>query len=447
MAKNKNNLSATQLMLGALAGIIGTGTAISVGASSGSVESASSLFQLFCTIFVPMTICGLFVDHKKNKDLKGILEYKRSSLTKIANKYNAVTDLLKSEYHLKKKELGFFNSSQKEALRRTYEQQYLSNCRAFEQERNLFLDTFEGIPPTSKRLKTYWKRFIAVGILTQVMACGYTIGSMPDITSETPSTTTIQVNGEQISTPVWNADNIPMPHLTDGSRYVSNPDKVVSEHTEQLLNGWLKRMDDSLLIESAMIIVNHVENEDPFRMAQDIFNKYKVGKNDRGLVIVLAYQDHKVRTHTGRALEADLTDIECSRLQQTYAIPSMKAEQPDSGMLYLTEAIYNTLQKKDLPRTYAQQLEDESDELAGIIALYLIIFLGWTLLIVYLKQRYDGISGRNLLHPNPFVKAAAPMVVVGGGSGRSHGGFGGGFGGGGGFSGGSSGGGGATSSW
>jgi uncharacterized membrane protein YgcG len=319
------------------------GTGISIGASSGSVESASSLSLLFCTIFVPLTICGLVIDHSKNKELKSLLQTKRSSLLQIAKKYNAVTDLLKSEYHHKKKELGFFNSSQKESLRNAYEQQYLSNAKAFEQERTLFLDCFEATTPTAKRFKAYWKRFIAIGLLTQVIACGYTVGSMPDITTDVSTNSTVQ----STTTREWNADNIPMPHLTDGSRYVSNPDKVVSEHTEQLLNRWLKRMDDSLLIESAMIIVNHVENEDPFRMAQDIFDKYKVGKNDRGLVIVLAYQDHKVRTHTGRALEADLTDIECSRLQQTYAIPSMKAEQPDSGMLYLTEAIYNTLQKMD----------------------------------------------------------------------------------------------------
>ena len=428
-------------MLGALAGIIGMGTGISIGASSGSVESASSLSLLFCTIFVPLTICGLVIDHSKNKELKSLLQTKRSSLLQIAKKYNAVTDLLKSEYHHKKKELGFFNSSQKESLRNAYEQQYLSNAKAFEQERTLFLDCFEATTPTAKRFKAYWKRFIAIGLLTQVIACGYTVGSMPDITTDVSTNSTVQ----STTTREWNADNIPMPHLTDGSRYVSNPDKVVSEHTEQLLNRWLKRMDDSLQIESAMIIVNHVENEDPYRMAQDIFDKYKVGKNDRGLVIVLAYQDHKVRTHTGRALEADLTDIECSRLQQTYAIPSMKAEQPDSGMLYLTEAIYNTLQKKELPRTYAQQLEDESDELAGIVALYMLLFLGWALLILYLKHKYDGISGRNLLKPNPFAKAAAPVVIIGGG--RSHGGFGGGGGFSGGFSGGSSGGGGATSSW
>lgn len=233
-----------------------------------------------------------------------------------------------------------------------------------------------------------------------------------------------------------------MPHLTDGSRYVSNPDQVINTHTEQLLNKMLKRMDDSLQVESAMIIVNHIENEDIFRFAQDIFDRYHVGKDDRGLVIVLAYGDRKVRTHTGRSLEGYLTDLECSRLQQTYAIPFMKAEQPDSGMLYLTESIYNTLRGKDLPQTEAQRIESEVDTAVGFVALYLYLFGLWSILIAYLINRYYGPQGRNLLRANPFVDT--PVVIVSGGGigGR---GFGGGMGGG--FSGGSSGGGGATSRW
>ena len=444
MAKQKNNISATQLMIGSLAGIIGLGTAVSIGASTGTVESARLLLQLFCTTFVTLTVGGLVIDHQSDKQQKSLEKAKRDSLKKIANRYNAVTDLLESEYQREKSQLGLFGSRQKEALRQRYENKYMQNRRAFEQERKLFLEDFSTITPATEKRKRMWKWFIAIGLLTQLTACGYTIGVMP---SDTPATVA-PAQTSATETPVWNAENIPMPHLTDGSRYVSNPDQVVSANTERLLNQWLKRMDDSLQIESAMIIVNHVENEDPFRFAQDIFDKYKVGKNDRGLVIVLAYQDHKVRTHTGRSLEADLTDIECSRLQQTYAIPSMKAEQPDSGMLYLTEAIYNTLKKKELPVTYAQQKENESDELAGFIAIYMLLFGGWLILIAYLHHRLNGISGKSLFHANPFAKAA-PIIIVGG-SGRN-GGFGGGFGGGGfgggGFSGGSSGGGGATSSW
>jgi uncharacterized membrane protein YgcG len=444
LAKQKNNISATQLMIGSLAGIIGLGTAVSIGASTGTVESARLLLQLFCATFVTLTVGGLVVDHQSDKQQKSLEKAKRDSLKKIANRYNAVTDLLESEYEREKSQLGLFSSRQKEALRQRYENKYMQNRMAFEQERKLFLEDYSTITPATIKRKRMWKWFIAIGMLTQLTACGYTLGAMP---SDTP-TTVAPAQTSTTETPVWNAENIPMPHLTDGSRYVSNPDQVVSANTERLLNQWLKLMDDSLQIESAMIIVNRVENEDPFRFAQDIFDKYKVGKNDRGLVIVLAYQDHKVRTHTGRSLEADLTDIECSRLQQTYAIPSMKAEQPDSGMLYLTEAIYNTLKKKELPVTYAQQKENESDELAGFIAIYMLLFGGWLILIAYLHHRLNGISGKSLFHANPFAKAAP--IIIAGGSGRS-GGFGGGFGGGGfgggGFSGGSSGGGGATSSW
>jgi uncharacterized membrane protein YgcG len=438
-------MSATKVMLGAIASIIGTGTAISVGSSSGSVEGAWTVFLWFCTVFLPLSVGGLVIDHTKNRELQRRKLAKQQSLTAIAKKYNEVTNLLESEYRLEKKSLGRSDKNGKENLRRRYEQLYLQNKKAYEQERVQFLNSFEQDSPVSKRFKKNWKKFIAAGLFTQLMACGYTVGAMPD---DTP-TTTQAVQVASGDSPSWNAETIPMPHLTDGSRYVSNPDHVVTANTETLLNHWLKRLDDSLQIESAMIIVNHVENEDPFRFAQDIFDKYKVGKNDRGLVVVLAYQDHKVRTHTGRALEADLTDIECSRLQQTYAIPFMKAEQPDSGMLYLTEAIYNTLQKKDLPLTYSQQKESESDELAGIIALYLILFGAWAFLIAYLFARYKGFNGFNLLRANPFAEASAAYVSGGGyigGSSRSSSSrsFGGG---GGGFSGGSSGGGGATSSW
>ena len=430
-------------MLGTLAVLGGGGLAASYGASSGTAQSVSALFQWFCTIFLPLTIGTLVADHTKNKDQSKQLQVRKHSLHEIAQKHNAVTDMLEQSYRMEKSTLGLFDKQAKERLRKQYERKYLQNKQSFNQEIDQLLAAPKHETATTRAFKKFWKMLIAVGMTCQLAACCYIVGTLSALQPEQPQATT-SYDGTQEAIR-WNAENIPMPHLTDGSRYVSNPDGVVSTHTEQLLNQWLKRMDDSLQIESAMVIVNRVENGDPFRVAQDIFDRYKVGKNDRGLVIVLAYQDHKVRTHTGRSLEADLTDIECSRLQETYAIPFMKAEQPDSGMLYLTEAIYNTLKGKDLPITQSQKIASEAETVEGIFDLFLLLFGAWAILIGYLYYRYNGLSGRSLLRANPF--AQAPVVIVGGGGGRS-GGFGGGGGSfGGGFSGGSSGGGGATSSW
>ena len=148
----------------------------------------------------------------------------------------------------------------------------------------------------------------------------------------------------------WNADNIVIPHLQDASQYVSNPDQVLTQNAVDRMNTTLQRLDSELGIESVFIVVNHIENDDPFRMAQDVGNKYGVGRDDRGLVVVVGYEDHSINMSPGRSLEADLTDAECHRLEQQYVVPAMRVQMPDSGMIYLVEAIYATLQQKQLPQ-------------------------------------------------------------------------------------------------
>lgn len=427
-------------MLGSAAGLAGSGTALSMGASSGTIESAASMLGLFCMVFIPLCIGGLVADKKNNKEMKSKQLARRDQLAGIAYKYNAVTELLEQSFNEEKKHLG---RRGQEKLRQQYEQKYLKNKAAFDQERKAYLSSVDVETPTSKRFNRFWQWVVGLGLFTQLMACSYTLGI--DTTPEAQR----MVSQSQSDT-YWNADNIPMPHLTDGSRYVSNPDGVVSDHTEQLLNQWFKKMDDSLQIESAVVLVNHIENDDPFRMAQDLGNKYGVGKADRGLVIILGYEDHSINISPGRSLEADLTDAECARLQREYVIPSMKAELPDSGMLYLAEAIYNTLQQKELPQmsAFTSQAEEESDVQFGILSFYFLLFGGWFVLIVYLINRYQGATGRNMLAANPFQKEPeVAFVSTGGGGGGGSFGGGGGFSGGGGFGGGSFGGGGATSRW
>ena len=64
---------------------------------------------------------------------------------------------------------------------------------------------------------------------------------------------------------VWNAGNIVLPHVTDPMRYVSNPDGVVTKETEKVVNNIMRHMDTELGIESAVIIVNHVLNQEVSR--------------------------------------------------------------------------------------------------------------------------------------------------------------------------------------
>ena len=100
--------------------------------------------------------------------------------------------------------------------------------------------------------------------------------------------------GFKIKPTVWNADNIQMVHLRDSNKYTCNPDNIIKQSTVDSIDYYCKKLDLKG-IETVIVIVNEVENEDCFRVAQDIGNKYGVGNKDtrRGLVIVVAYKQHK----------------------------------------------------------------------------------------------------------------------------------------------------------
>jgi len=425
----------TKMMLGGLLAIVAVFLPFNIGADK---QIAELLPYIYGGTFGTLIASGFLTDKKNRSEQQRLLAQRKEKVKQIVDKYNDITTQLEKSYETRKQVM--FSSTK--GLKSEYSKRYDENKLDYEREYKAYSQEWKQLSASAFSYKRYWKWLIASGILAQFAACNYSLASM-----EEPEQARQIAALEAKETEAWTAKTIPMPHLTDGSRYVSNPDGVVTPETEQRLNVLLKRMDDSLGIESVVAIVNRIENQDIFRFAQDIFDIYHVGKNDRGLVMVLAYQDHLFRSHTGRSLEADLTDAECSRLQSEYLVPSMKAEMPDSGMIYLTQAIYNLLQGKEMPVMSALVSPQQDDDDLGAVGFYFLALIFWIVFALYIGRRYGMLPSAVALAANPFVET--PIFVAGGGGGhhRSGGFGGGGFSGGGGFGGGSSGGGGATSSW
>ena len=300
-----------------------------------------------------------------------------------------------------------------------------------------------------------WGWIFVVGILTAMTCCTMSLPDSPEpiTATETVEGTASALSGSAAETTeitYWNANNIPIPYLQDSTQYVSNPDKVLSQQTVDNMNVTLQRLNLDLGVQSVVIVVNHIENDDPFRLAQDVGNKYGVGYGDRGLMVVCGYQDHSLNISPGRSLEGDLTDVECRRLEQQYAIPFMKREQPDSAMYYLTEAIYSTLEKKQLPVASSLMAEEAADdEAATVVFTTFMAIIAWCIFFLYKNRKYHwlGLVGMVPLLANPFYVAprssgSSGFGGFGGGGHSSGGGFSGGS-----FGGGSFGGGGATSRW
>ena len=369
-------------------------------------------------------------------------------INQLTRQYNDVIRAMENSYKMENKSHVFSSSYQ---LRRQYSKRYEALEREYRQKCNEVAEAYKRNNPVWAKWRNIWLWIFLGGFMAALVCCGAAIPY------EDTSVSSLSSGAKE--TPYWNAENIPIPYLQDATQYVSNPDSVLSQGAVNRMNITLQRLEKELNIQSVFIVVNHIENDDPFRMAQDVGNKYGVGFQNRGLVVVVGYLDHSINMSPGRALEADLTDAECHRLEQQYVVPAMRAELPDSGMIYLAEAVYSTLKNKELPQMSQLSSQSASDddidaEVAIPFGITMLFLIGWGCFFLQKNTKYQWFQmlGAVALLPNPFYASEGFYFSSGGGFGKGGGfsgggGFrGGGFGGGH-FGGGSFGGGGATSRW
>jgi uncharacterized membrane protein YgcG len=382
----------------------------------------------------------------RNKDNVTMAEY-INQIDILTRQYNDAITALEESYDMESSQQGLLQKLTSSKLKRQYSEKYEELAQEYFGKRKTIFEEYKKANPQWTKTRKIWGKVFYIGIIFAMVCCS---AAMP--WSEEPSfAETSQAVSAPQETTLWNAENIPIPFLQDSTQYVSNPDHVLTQQTVDHMNITLKRLDNELGVQSVVIVVNHIENDDPFRFAQDVGNKYGVGYGNKGLMVVVGYQDHSINISPGRALEADLTDAECHRLEQQYVVPAMRAEMPDSAMFYLTEALYSTLQKKQLPQmsNLLADADDDVDEGLATMGITLLTIIAWCVFFLRKNRQYHwlGMAGAASLLANPFYEESHSSS--GGGFG-GFGGGGGGFssgGGGGHFGGGSFGGGGATSRW
>ena len=373
------------------------------------------------------------------------LALRTDDLTALTNRYNDAIRDLEDEYD-KAHDDNVWAFGKKGGSKRQYSKRYEALAAQYRGELNARKRQWEQSHPLWAKAKKVWGWIFVIGLVSGAFFSQMTLMSGEESTPQHAPQTAMSTTGE---TTYWNAQNLPIPYLQDSTQYVSNPDGVLSQSVVDSMNIILRGLEDRFDIQTVVAVVGHIENDDPYRMAQDLGNNYGVGRRDRGLVIVVGYGDHSINMSPGRALEADLTDAECHRLEQQYVVPAMRAEMPDSAMLYLTKAVYALMQKKELPQMSSLLDSDEDSEMPTFLGLSLLGLIAWLMFFSRLNRKYQwlGLVGMPHLLANPFAEASSSGFSGGGGFGGGFGGGGGGGFSGGSFGGGSFGGGGATSRW
>jgi uncharacterized protein len=250
-----------------------------------------------------------------------------------------------------------------------------------------------------------------------------------------------------LSFPVLRAEQVKdLPKPTD---YVSDLAHVLSPQAVAQLDTLCAQLDHSKAnSQIAIVTVRNLDGNDSADFANQLEDAWKIGKkgSDKGVLVLLAVDDHKYRIDVGYGLEGILNDARVGDIGRGM-VPYLRARDYDGAVslavgqvaqIIATDAgVALTDQPEEAP---APRAHHQSSALPFILFVLIFLFFGgFTLLRILL---FFGLFGGGF-RGGPWM---------GGGFGGGGGGFGGGDSGGGGggfggFGGGSFGGGGAGGDW
>jgi uncharacterized protein len=222
--------------------------------------------------------------------------------------------------------------------------------------------------------------------------------------------------------------------------YVNDFAHVLDASTVAQLEDLAQQIDARAHAQIAVVSINSLAGSDIESYAVDLYKKWGIGSKstDRGVLILLAPNDHKYRIEVGYGLEAILPDGKVGGFGRE-AVPLLRQNNPNGAVLLLAERVADVIAQDSgieltgpRPEAPARDRGEPKQKISlGSVIIFLVVGL-----IVLLT---------------PLRSLLFWLLLSGGGGGWGGGGFGGGGGGGGGgfggFGGGSSGGGGASGSW
>ncbi len=250
------------------------------------------------------------------------------------------------------------------------------------------------------------------------------------------------------------------------SNYVNDFAGVLDASTQARLNDLCHQVEQKAQAQIAVVTVKSVDGQDVVSYAVALYQKWGIGAKgkDRGVLILLATQDHKYWTTVGYGLEPILPDGKVGGFGREM-VPLLRSGDYAGAVTLLTTRVASviaqdagaTLENQPRLATPVRQQPAPDVGVGTVVVLLLVLFF---IVIPVLRSIFRGGGGRG--GSGGGLGFLLGMLLGGGGFGRGggyggggFGGFGGGGGGGGGFGGGgfggfgggSTGGGGAGGSW
>lgn len=135
-------------------------------------------------------------------------------------------------------------------------------------------------------------------------------------------------------------DQTPEFYINDYGNIFSDEQKAEIQKRAVALN------EDYNGIQLVITTLESLEGNSVEKYATAMYNKFGIGKNDMGVLILFSSGDRKIRIEVGRGMEAYMTDADAGSLLDDYAIDYLKANQFAEGLINLQKAVITFIEDK-----------------------------------------------------------------------------------------------------
>lgn len=193
---------------------------------------------------------------------------------------------------------------------------------------------------------------------------------------------------------VWTVKTIPNTRLESDLFHVSDPDDIIADSCEQLINTSLDAIREQADV--FVVALNSIGDADIDLFANELFNYWGIGDSgkDNGVLILLAKEQHDIKFETGYGVEEILTDARCQDIFLDYMVPYFKEDDYQSGLCAGVIQIVDVFGGEIpdglitiLPTLQEQQ--DDDDEFSGaefLLVILLLLVMPFLGVIVFVLQ-------------------------------------------------------------
>ena len=180
------------------------------------------------------------------------------------------------------------------------------------------------------------------------------------------------LGGISVQAKEYTIKEIPMVHLQDRTRYVSNPDNILSPSAVATMDSILYALEEKTGIQTLVVAVTGIEGGDCFDFAYRLGKEMGIGQKERnnGLVILLSTDERCIQFATGYGLEGVLPDAICKRIQSRYMVEHFGKDDWDAGMVAGIRAVNSYLDGS------MENIGNEENDNDMALIIFLVLFLG-----------------------------------------------------------------------